>query len=254
MKIDHRINQIIEINTPAIANGQETIDSILEMYPQYVHELRPKLEAVQWMVDAKKKLEPRDGFIPSSRKYMEDQFETVQPHGFWQRIFKWYTPQRWVFNFTAPVILVLLLVLIINNLILTARLSIPGDPFYTIKLIVEDIQLAFTFNPLDKTDLYIQFSQERTTEFVELVLEGDYEVLPSAAARLETEIIASLHSINDLTNRDLAQRQPETSKLMESLTNEISILNILKGSLPPTALPGIELAIQVAQSGLFTLH
>jgi hypothetical protein len=107
---------------------------------------------------------------------------------------------------------------------------------------------------VEKTDLYIQLSRERTLEFVDLVLEGDYEVLPSAAARLETEIISSLHSINDLTNRDLADKQPKTSEFRETLTNEIFMLNILKGSSPPLAYPGIELAIQVAQSGLLVLR
>jgi hypothetical protein len=254
MKIDRQINRIIETYTPDISSGQETIASILEKYPQYAHELRPRLESVSWLVNARKNLEPRDNFISSSRMYIEDQFETVQPQGFWRRIFQRYTPQRWVFNFAAPVILVLLLALIINSLVLTARLSIPGDPFYTTKLIVEDIQLALTFNPVDRTNLYIQFSRERTTEFVELVLEGDYEVLPTAAARLETEIIASLHSINNLTNKDLAKKLPETSELRETLTNEIFMLDILKSSSPTSAHPAIELAIQDAQSGLMVLR
>jgi hypothetical protein len=254
MKTDRQIDKIIDEYTPDIASGQETIDSILEKHPQYARELRPRLEAVLWMVTARKNLEPRSGFISSTRKTMEDRFETVQPHGIWQHLFKQHTPLRWAFNVTAPVLLILLLALIINNLTLAARLSLPGDPLYTTKLFIEDIHLITTFSPVEKTDLYIQLSRERTLEFVDLVLEGDYEVLPSAAARLETEIISSLHSINDLTNRDLADKQPKTSELRETLTNEIFMLNILKGSSPPLAYPGIELAIQVAQSGLLVLR
>ncbi len=131
------------------------------------------------MENTKKNLEPRPGIIASSRKYIEDQYVKVQTHGLLQRIFRQHTAQRWVFNFASPVILVLLLILIINNLILTARLSLPGDPLYTTKLLLEDIHLAFTFNPVEKTNLYIQLSRERTTEFVDLVLEGDYEMLPA---------------------------------------------------------------------------
>jgi hypothetical protein len=254
MKIDRQINRIIETYMSAISSGQETIDSILEKYPQYARELRPRLEAVFWLANARKHLGPRDGFISSSRMYIEGQFETVQPHGFWHRIYRQHTPQRWVFNFAAPVILVLLLALVINNLILTARLSIPGDPLYTTKLLIEDIQLALTFNPVDKADLYIQLSRERTTEFVDLVLKGDYEILPTAATRLETGIIASLHSIYDMTDHDLAVDQSMTDKLRETLSSEISILNILKDSSPPTAIPGIELAIQAVQSGLLSLQ
>ena len=254
MKIERRVEQIIEIAAPAISNGQETVDSILEKYPQYAHELRPRLEAVLWLVNLKKNLEPRDSFILSSRKYIENQFTTIQPQGFWQRIFRLRSPKRWVFNIAAPVVLVLLFSLIINSLVLTARLSIPGDPLYSAKLLLEDIRVTLTFNPVDKADLYIQLSQERIIEFVDLVLEGDYEVLPAAAARLETEIIASLHSVNNLSNLDLAKKQPEIFELRDTLSNEIFMLNILKQTSPPSAYPGIELAIQVAKSGLMVLH
>ena len=254
MNIDRRIDKIIENYLPSIKNGQETIDSILEKYPQYANALRPRLETIFWLSNAKKTLEPRPGFITSSRQYMEQQFESIRPHGFWQRVFSRYTPQRWVFNFAAPVIVILLLALVINSAILTARLSIPGHPFYSTKLVIEDIQLAFTFDQVERTDLYIQYSRERTTEFVELVLEGDYELLPPAANRLETEIIASLHSISEVPIRDQVKEQPMIMELRETLTNEIFMLNMLKGTSPATAYPGIELAIQVAQSGLMALR
>jgi hypothetical protein len=254
MNLDHRIDKIVEIYIPSIKNGQETIDSIIENYPQYANALRPRLEAVLWLLNAKKNVEPRPGFITSSRQYMQQRFENIRPHGFWQRLFMRRTPQRWVFNIAAPVIVLLLMALIINSAFLTARLSIPGDPFYSTKLVIEDIQLAFTFDQVDKTDLSIQFSRERTTEFVELVLEGDYELLPPAANRLETEIIASLHSISEVPIRDQVKEQPMIVELRETLTNEIFMLNMLKSTSPTTAYSGIELAIQVAQSGLMALR
>jgi len=254
MNIDRRIDKIIEIYIPAIKNGQETIDSITEKYPQYASILRPRLEAVLWLLNAKKNVEPRPGYITSSRQYVEQQFKSIRPYGFWQRVFSRYTPQRWVFNFAGPIIVVLLLALVINSAILTARLSIPGDPFYSTKLVIEDIQLAFTFDQVDRTDLYIQYSRERTTEFVELVLEGDYELLPPAANRLESEIIASIHSINNVPIGDQVEEQPMIMELQETLTNEIFMLNMLKSTSPTTAYPGIELAIQVAQSGLMALR
>lgn len=254
MNIDRRIDKILDIFAPAIENGQETIDSIIEKYPQYANALRPRLEAMLWLVSAKKNLEPRQGFTSSSRQYMEQQFKSFQPRSFWPRVFSRYTPQRWVFNIVSPIIVLFLLALVINSAILTARLSIPGDPFYSTKLLTEDIQVALTFNQLHKTDLYIEFSRERTTEFVELVLEGDYELLPPAANRLETEIIASLHSINDIPLQNQTVEQPMIMELKETLTNEIFMLNMLKGTSPTTAYPGIELAIQVAQSGLMALR
>jgi hypothetical protein len=254
MKKDRRISQIIDICAAGIFSGQETIDSILEKYPQFADELRPRLEALLWLTDAKKDLEPRQGFILATRACLEIQLEAFQPQGFWKNLFKRYTPQRWAFNLTAPVLIIVMLALIINNLVLTARLSLPSEPLFTTKLVLEDIQLAFTFNQADKTDLYIQFSRERTSELVELVLEGDYEVLPAAANRMETEMIASLRSIQALSSQDFESVQPMTAEMKENLTNGVFMLNILKGISPPAASPGIEMAISFAQSGLMALH
>jgi hypothetical protein len=207
-----------------------------------------------WLTDVKKSLEPRQGFISSSRANIERQLDSFQSPSPWQRLFRRYTPQRWAFNVTAPVILVILLALIINSLVLTAKLSIPGDPLYSTKLFLEDVHLAFTVDQADKTALYILYSRERTTEFVELVMIGDYEVLPSAAARMEADIIASLRSIQDLRKQDNRLDQTMTAEMRATLSNEIFLLNILQRASPPTAYPGIELAINDARTGLIALR
>jgi hypothetical protein len=248
------INQIIESLSPAIMSGQETIDSILQRYPHESEQLRPRLESISWLGKAKKSLEPRQGFITSSQKYLQQQIEILPRPNFWQRLFKKFTPQRWVFNITAPIIVVIMLALVLNSLVLTARLSIPGDPFYATKLVIEDIQLATTYDPVDKLDLYIEFSRERTTEFVELVLDGDYELLPAAANRMESELIASLNAINNVSEQNPSADEAVVGSLRKTLSNEISMLNILKSTSPVSAHPGIDLAIQVAKSGAMALH
>ncbi|OGN88804.1 MAG: hypothetical protein A2Y88_14945 [Chloroflexi bacterium RBG_13_48_10] len=254
MKVERQIEQIIDAQLPAIFDGAETVESILVRYPQIAGELRPRLEAAFWLRQAAQGADPRPGFVISSRKYLESHIESMQPRGLWQRLFRRYTPQRWVFNIASPVLVALLLVALLNSLVLSARLSIPGDTLYSSKLLIEDIQLALTFDQVDKTELYIQISRERTTEFVELVLEGDYEYLPTAANRLESEIIASLHSLNDFPINGLGEEQAMAANLRDTLSNEIFMLNVLKGTTPPSAYPGIELAIQVAQSGLMALR
>ena len=254
MKKDRQINRIIEIYIPAISSGQETIDSILEKNPQYARELRPRLEAIQWLINARKNLEPRDGFLSSTRKYTENQFITVQPHGFWRRLFRQHTPQHWVFNIATSAMLVLLLVLVVHDLVLTARLSIPGDPFYSTKLMIEDIQLALTFDRVGKTNQHIQLSRERAIEVVVLVMKGDYEYLPTAASRMETEITASLQSLDNVSKNDPADEMLMIASFKDSLSNEIFMLNLLKRTSPNTASPGIDLAIQAAQFGLIGLY
>ena len=254
MNKDRQIEKIIEDNLPAIRSGLETVDSILDKYPQDSSTLRTELEAVSWLIAAREPLEARPGFIAASRKSLEQRISSMPPHTAWQRLFNRYTPQRWVFNVVAPVIILALIALVINSLVLSARLSIPGDPFYSTKLAIEDIQLAFTLNQEHKTDLYIHFSRERTTEFVELVLNGDYQYLPAAAARMESEIIASLHSLNNLAALETKEEIPMVNKLRETLSSEITLLDMLRSTSPSSARPGIDLAIQAAQLGVMALH
>jgi len=254
MQTAHQIDQILQENLPAIVSGQETIESILEKHPDIADELRPQLEAVLWLQQTKKLIEPRSGYIVATRKYVEEQVQSMQPLTLWQRLLRQHAPQKWVFNIATVALLIISLVAVVNNLFLTARLAIPGDPLYSVKLAMEDTQLGLTFNPAAKTDLYIEFSRERTTEIVDLILEGDYERLPASARRLETEIIAALHSLGDISEHDPAQEQAMLNNLRETLSSEIFMLNVMKGTSPASALPGIELAIHAAQSGLLALR
>jgi hypothetical protein len=254
MNKDRRIEKIIENSLPAIQSGQETIDSILQMHPKDASAIRPGLEAALWLTKANKSLDPRPGFISSSRHYVEQRVAFLAPRNAWQRLFGRYTPQRWVFNFSAPIILVIILVLVVNSLVLTARLSIPGDPFYSTKLAIEDIQLAFTFNPETKANLYMQFTHERSTEFMELVLNADYQLLPAAADRMETDIIATLHALNNIPKQYQSLEPTKATTLSDSLSNEIFLLRVLRDASPTAARSGIDLAIQVAQSGVMALR
>ena len=254
MKIEWQIDQIITSNLPAIIEDKASIESVLASYPQIAAELRPRLEAALWLHQVRLSVATRPGFIHDSRKYLETKIESMQPHTLWQRLFWSHTPKRWLFDLATITLMIISLGAVINDLILTARLSIPSEPLYSTKLVLEDIQLALTFNQTAKTDLYIQLSSERTTEFVELVIQGDYEYLPTAAKRLESEITATLDSLEDFPSHEQDNKQAILVKLKETLTNEVFMLNMLKWTSPPSAMTGINLAIQAAQSGIFALQ
>lgn len=254
MKVEQQVDQIITSYLPAVIDGKQTLDSVLASYPQLAAELKPRLEAALWLHHARLSFATRPGYIIDSRKYLVQKINSLPPISPSRRIAMRYTPQRWVFNITAPIIVLLLLALVINSAIFTARLSIPGDPLYPVKLMLEDAQIAFTFDRAEKTDLHFQHTRERTLEFVALVIEGDYDYLPAAAARMETEIIDSLHQLNNLSTDELYTEIPLASQLSDMLSNEIVMLNVLKASAPPSSHPGINLAIQVAQSGVLALR
>jgi hypothetical protein len=254
MRKNHRIEKILEENLTAIRNGRETIDSTLARYPAIAEELGPRLEAVLWLDNASDSCQPRPGFVTSSRRSLERQIAALPPVNAWQRLLRSYSPKRWIFNIASPILLIIILVLAINNLALTARLSIPGDPLYSTKLFIEDLQLVCTFNQKGKADLYIDFSRERTTEFIELVLEGDYAMLPSAADLIESELIATIHAVNNVPNSHSNLELPMVANLKDTLSNEVMLLQVLRETSPVTAHNGIDLAIQVAQSGVMALR
>ncbi len=254
MKIERQIDQIIQDALPAITSGNETLESVVARHPQIAAELQPRLEAAIWLQGSRFAMATRPGYIHDSRKVLEATIKSLQPIGFWHRLSRLYSPQRWVFNFASAIIVVLLLSLVINSSILTARLSIPGDPLFSTKLVIEDLQLAFTRDPVEKANLHAQFSRERALEFIELVMEGEYDYLPSAAYRMEAEIIGSLHALNNIPTDDASAGAALTVNLRDVLSNEISMLILLKETSPSYAYPGIDLAIQVAQAGELALR
>jgi hypothetical protein len=254
MKNERVVEEIIDQYAPDLLTGQVSVDSILEKHPQYAGELREEMEAIQWLGKAKLSLATRPGYINDSRKYLEAKIASTAPLNSWQRLFRRYSPQHMAFYITAPALVIVLMVMIINSLVLTARLSLPGEALYSTKLFMEDARLALTFDPAKRTELNIEYTRQRTSEFVELVLDGDYGVLPSAANRLETELIASLHALDELNRQNPYEAQPMAAELRETLTNELSMLDLLRGSTPPSATSGIDLVINVAQSGLMALR
>ena len=249
-----RIEKIIEDSLLAISDGRETLASILEKHPKEASAIRPRLEAALWLAEARKAHNPRPGFVTSSRHYIERAIALTPPRNSLQRLISRYSPQRWVFILASPVLLIIMLALMINGLVLTARLAIPGEPFYNAKLMIEDVQLTLTFDPQNKADLYLQFSRERAAEFVELVLDGDYTLLPAAANRMESDIIGTLHSLNTVSVRDPGMDLPMITNLKDTLSNEILMLNVLRDITPTSAHGGIDLAIQVARTGIIALH
>jgi len=254
MKIERQVDQIIHENMPAISAGEVSVESILARYPRIEAQLRPRLEAAILLHQLRYSIATRPGFIHDSRKYLETKIISMQPRHSWQRLFRIHTPQRWAVNLATLTLLVITLVALMNDMILAARLAIPSEPLYSIKLFIEDIELALTINQTAKMDLHIQFTRERTSEIAELILHGDYEYLPTAARRLESEITIITYSLEDTPMNPQNDKLSFIAKFDETLNNVVFMLKILKWTSPSSASASINLAIQAAQSGMLALH
>jgi hypothetical protein len=135
-----------------------------------------------------------------------------------------------------------------------SELSLPGEPLYQVKLSLERARLAFTFDAEDDTRLYIDMTQRRTSEIIELILDKDYPAIPAATARLERQLEESMAALEHIEQTDAAASQALSLAYQENLATESMILKILLDTYPPDARQYIELALQVTNHGLTELQ
>jgi hypothetical protein len=173
-KLSNILNHCLEL----IESNVETVDSILEKYPDYSDVLRPPLEAAQWLYSRSEFFNPRPGFVQLSRRRLINRFQnysdavgistdtgTFLPPFFQKR--------RILIQYSALITLtaVLLFVGYRSSSFLVQR-SIPGDPLYSLKLAQEDFRLSLSLSDVVEAQLRIEFAQKRVIEMQELVLVG----------------------------------------------------------------------------------
>jgi hypothetical protein len=253
MKPTTKIQNIVDNVLPGLLKGEATLEAILAAYPEQAETLRPLLESALWLQARQPQPELRPGYIQSSRNRLEAQVAT-HPFSAWQLFWRRPTPQRYALQSFSYVLLIFSLLLVINSLYLASRLALPGDPLYSAKLGFEAIQLALTLDAEAEARLHIQFTQQRTEEIVQLVLEEDYLRLPAAANRLDTQINRAVTDLDALQARDSAHSAELVRAMEKMLLNESFILTVLRDTDPSFAYAGLNQAIDAATRGLTALQ
>lgn len=96
-------------------------------------------------------------------------------------------PQRWLSAFAhVAAVLLLLFVTLFGTMTVSAR-SLPGEPLYPVKRLVERGQLAFASDE-QSLDLRLRFAERRLDEFEQLLVRGDVREtsLDDAVTELES--------------------------------------------------------------------
>ena len=239
-----------------IASGEDTLESALARHPQAAEQLRPRLELALRLRYSQPALQPRPGFIAASQARLLEQIRRGdQPHyaPFWRRRFPSLRPGK-AFNLVTLALALICVLMVGNNLVLASRLALPGEALYPFKLSIEQAQLALTFSQAGDTRLHVEFSQRRSAEIVELILDEQYARVPYTAQLLGQQVNAGLASLDALAARDPAQAEALSDAFQQSLANEELLFNVLLQTYPPNARPVIQLAIDVTNYGLDTLH
>lgn len=108
--------------------------------------------------------------------------------------------------------------------------TLPGSFTYWLKQIVEQIQLIFTSDPADRTNLLLAFSRDRLAESYEAVKSGKAEQALAALQRYQkdqSELATSLNSLQD-ADVDIA---PYLDRLQEQLGLQQALQEFVEGEI-----------------------
>ncbi len=247
------IQTIIDEVFPKLIAGEISLESVLEAHPTQADELQEALQTALWLDAQQTGLEPRPGYLETSRKWVMKSIKATRVT-FWQRLWRPHSPQRFALQALSLSLLIVSLVLVINTINLASRLALPGDLLYPAKLSIERMHLALTYDPQAQARLQIEFTQHRTTEIVQLVLENEDEFLPESVSRLEAQIYQGLVDLENAQKDDAVQSQLLIATMKTSLENEKFILTVLRDLQPAYAFTDLTQAIEATNAGLNALQ
>lgn len=181
-EFDNILNECLE---RLLVKG-ETIEQCLASHPELADTLKPLLQTA---ATAKKatNIEPRTEFRARARYQFRSAVQEVAAK-------KSRPAFSWRFRWATAVATVLILLLANGGMVAAAMGSMPDEPLYPVKLVVEQLQLNLTTSPLDKAKLYAELSDRRVTEIIHLAQEGKASLAEMVTQRLDNQLamIASL--------------------------------------------------------------
>lgn len=241
--LDWLLEQCLE----QLLGHNETIESILDSYPEDASELRPKLEAAAWLLAQQNRLNPRAGFIEASRRHFVKQLQEagyqVQSSLF-QQVQVFLKSKRAIQ--LAVVVLLITILLTGNTVAMASRSAIPGDSTYPVKLTMEKAQLTVSLDDKDNLLLQLDFTQRRLAELEWLILEGRYEFALEAAMGFEYQLQRTVQLLNASANQDSEQAQLLSFSLESNLASQRPVLNVLIPMIPDPTRGEVQQVIDLA--------
>lgn len=130
--------------------------------------------------------------------------------------------------------------------------SLPGEPLYAIKRAGENLSLALTFDPVDRSLLYTAYAERRVEEYRQLISSGTPPDAPEATAVLEDVVQLTRAALDEARqSSSLPQVSPAISKVVDRAKTTVAVvtstvpkplpslaavdssLNAIAGQLPP---------------------
>lgn len=219
--LDHCLKAVLEEGL--------SVEQALSRFPELAEQLRPELDAALWLRNQRQALSAYQWEIGSSRRRLENRLLTLRPNwpAYWRRL----TLLRRSFQVAVLLLLGISLAQFNMKVAYASASSIPGDPFYPLKLAREQAQLALTFNQENEARVLLEIARQRSIELESLVLEGRYDDIGSISKQVGLSFTRAEEYINqvpsDHNSKALAQELHNTQELQQA------VLFALAGMIPP---------------------
>jgi len=252
---------LLTICLESLEQEGETIDSIISRFPGNTDTLRAELEAAVWLKSEGKALDPRPGFIDSSKHQLVGR---ILQHGK-QSSSRWRWSNLWFDVSTArrkrfAVHFLLLLLLVVSlfysgkNLLRASDTWLPGDVTYPLKRLMEQTTLLLTPSMEGKARLHIEYTQNRLLEVQALFFENRYEEVPPTVVNFADHVAEAVERVNEIARRDPMTAKRLATDLQNTLSGQISLTFLMAGFTPsPTSIQYIQVG-KISQNGLDSMQ
>ena len=127
-----------------------------------------------------------------------------------------------------------------------AQSSLPGDTLYSVKIGIENLQLAMTTSSASKAILHVEFAQERINEITQEV-QLNQNISPQMVDAVTQQFDSALKALSNTTNSPDSGKA--LSKLSTATLNQQVELNQLLPTVPTNSQPAIQQIIGDASRG-----
>lgn len=187
------LGRILDSCLELISSGAETVDTVIEQYPEYRDQLKPPLEAAMWLQSRKEVFNPRPGFVQLSQRRLVNRFREQTADGgineTISRIPIFFQQHRIAVQYSALLTLTAVLLFVgYRSADFLVQRSIPGDPLYEAKITREEMQVSLASDQEGETRLRIEFAQRRVIEMQELVITGRTELIDRTLENFEYQL------------------------------------------------------------------
>ena len=261
---DH-VADILQSCLEMFQKEQGTISDLLEQYPDYRDDIRPELEAANWLLKQSQVFDPRPGFVSASQSRLVSRIRDgkmaenpLVRDSAQVDVLTWlgslFGRLRLAPRYVIAIILVISFFVGTSGVALASQDALPGEALYSMKLAVEDLSLAVTLPVAGDARLHIQFAERRLIEIQALLIEERYDEIGPVAGAYKEQIRLALKDINSFAVTEPQMASQVASLLENALAVHAESLAILSEDAPQPAQAALQYVILVSEQGGQAAH